>query len=151
MVGGVLSWYNQISYPHIKYVIPQEWDFWAPCQAPQLRGLNRRKMPFGFEAQKGLITGAPQYWVETETPVLEGAHKFLYALGSRAKRVTSYAPGPKVFAGLEGVPGRWGGGKGQQLIIGTRSLVAKVYSGNIHEIFLSLTFWHQDLTPLNSL
>ena len=43
---------------------------------------------------------------------MEGAHKFLYALGPREKPVTSYAPGPEVFVGLEGVPGRWGWGLG---------------------------------------
>ena len=135
----MLSHRSEISEPHVR--LPSL-GAWLGGRCPRV---------FGFEAQKVLITGAPQYWVETETPVLEGAHKFLYALGPRAKRVTSYAPGPKVFASLEGVPGRWGWGRGQQLIIGTKSLVAKVYSGNIHEIFWSLTFWHQDLTPLNSL
>lgn len=73
----MLSHRSEISEPHVR----------LPSLGVWLGGRCLRV--FGFEAQKGLIMGAPQDWGETETPLLEGAHKFLYALGPRAKRVTS--------------------------------------------------------------
>ena len=46
-------------------VLPQEWKFWAPCQAPQPGGLatgGGAPSESGFEGQQGLITGIPQDW-----------------------------------------------------------------------------------------
>ena len=43
---------------------------------------ERSPRPFGFENQQGVITGL----AETETPLLEGAHKVLYAPGTRGTK-----------------------------------------------------------------
>lgn len=40
---------------------------------------------FGTEGQWGLSTGVPQDWGETNTPLMENAHKFSCSLGPRAK------------------------------------------------------------------
>lgn len=88
MVGGVLSWYNQISYPHIKYVIPQEWDFWAPCQAPQLRGLIRRKMPqsIWFWSPEGLDYRSSTVLGGNRDPSLGGCTQVLVCTGTQGKK-----------------------------------------------------------------
>ena len=74
MAGGLLSWYKQshncrVGDPqtgnYIAEVLPQEWEFGAPCQVPMLGGLalgGGAPGAFGIEGQWGLSTGAPWDW-----------------------------------------------------------------------------------------
>ena len=57
---------HRLENNHITEVLLQEWEFWAPCQAPQPRGLasgGSAPWAFGFEGHQSLTTGTPQDWV----------------------------------------------------------------------------------------
>ena len=76
MVGGALSWHHRIPYPpgglthklennYVTDVLPQEWEFWAPRQAPKSGGLasgGGTIKAFGFEGQWSLSAGALHNW-----------------------------------------------------------------------------------------
>ena len=111
------------------------------------------------EALDHLALKASRTWVQElhrtegkEIPLLEGTQKFSHALGPRAKLFS-------IGAWARNTCGSWrfswwgggvaGGGCGS---LWGKTLVADAL-GNIHqcEPSQSLTFWHQDLAPENSL
>ena len=56
---------NKLENNYTTEVLPQKWNFWAPCQVPWLRVLAMGKeapREFGFEDQWYLITGNPHDW-----------------------------------------------------------------------------------------
>ena len=56
---------HKLENNYITEVLPQEWEFWAPRQAPQPEGpASEGGVPraFSFEGQWGLSAGAPQEW-----------------------------------------------------------------------------------------
>ena len=56
---------HKLENKYITEVLPQEWEFWAPHQAPQAGGLasgGGAPRAFGFESQRGLGAGVPQDW-----------------------------------------------------------------------------------------
>ena len=56
---------NKVKNNYITEVIPQEWDFWVPCQAlhpGDLASEGRAPRAFGFEGQWCLRTEIPQTW-----------------------------------------------------------------------------------------
>ena len=55
---------------------------------------------------------------KTETPVLQGTHKFSRTLETRAKSVISHDPEPDLPAGLRGTPEQVGGGCGSLWVQG---------------------------------
>ena len=71
MVGGAQVQKNQIPYMlthklennYTIEVLPQEWKFWVPCQAPQPKGLamgGEAPRESGFEGHWSLISGSLQ-------------------------------------------------------------------------------------------
>ena len=94
MVGGVLSWYNEIPYPpggwptNWKIIISQRFSHRSESWEPYVRlpslgyGIRRRSpqsiwlwRPVGLECRSSTGLG------ETETPLLEGTHKVSRAQG----------------------------------------------------------------------
>ena len=98
----VLSWYHDKINPHTTRratckwendytaeIIPQKWEFWAPCQASQPRGPARGGVPgeSGFEGQKGLTAGLPQDLGKQKLHSWK-IHKVSYVLGQGKKAMT---------------------------------------------------------------
>ena len=86
---------------------------------------------------------------ETETPLLEGAHKFSGTLRPTAKALTAYKPGPDLPAGLGESPGEAGGLL--WLTVGTKTLAAEVLGNNHqHELPWRPPFGGQNPAPANA-
>ena len=144
---------HELENNYITEVLPQEWKFWAPCQAPWPGGLaweggapraNWLWRPVGFDRRKS--TG-PE---ETETPLLEGAHKVSWTPWPRWKSSDLIGAWARPTCWYRRVSGK---GRGQLwLTAGTETLVAVLLgSTHWHEPSWRLQFSPQDLGPPNSL
>ena len=122
MVGGAHSQYSQILHQlggwHTNWkitiiadVLPEEWEFWAPHQAPQSRcpasggGAPRAS---GFEGQQGLSARAPQDWGNRDS-ILEGCTQSLMHTGTQGKKQWLHISlGQTYPLVLERLPRKWG-------------------------------------------
>ena len=112
-------------------------------RSPQSICLRR---PVGFDHRNSTGLG------ETETPVLESAHKVSCALGPRGKSSDLTRAWAKPICWYWRVSYWWGEGGRLWLTVGTKTLVAVVL-GSTHWCKCSwrLPFSHQDLAPATSL
>ena len=143
---------HKLENDYIKEVLPQEWEFWAPHQAPQsgclaLGGGERRA--FVSEGQWGMIAGTLQDWGNRNS-TLGGHAQGLTCTGTRG--TISDFIGAWVAPTCWSWRVTWGGRGWLWLTVGTRTLVAEIL-GSTHwcELSWRLSFWHQDLAPPNSL
>ena len=92
-------------------VLPQEWKFWAPHQAPQPGGLamgGGAPRESGFEGQQDVITGSPQDWGKQKlhswrVHTRSGVHQ-----DPRKKQWLHKSQGQTYLLVLEGLLQRWG-------------------------------------------
>ena len=78
---------HKLENNYMTEVIPEEWKFWSPHQAPHHESLASGGVPraSGFEGQWGSDHRNSTGMGETETPLLDVAHKVLCTPGRRGK------------------------------------------------------------------
>ena len=131
--------------------LSQEWQFWAPCQAPQPGGLAMRggaPRAFGFEGQRCFSAESAQDWgkprhhswrVHTRFHVHWDPWQSSHSTGARARPT----------CGSWRVS--WGSGGQLWLPVGARTLVDGPRNTHWRELSWRLPYWHWDLAPPNSL
>ena len=79
---------HRLKNNYITEALPQKWDFWTSPQVPSLGVWHWEKEPLEHLALRptGLVHRSSIGLGETETPLLEGAHRVSCAVGARESR-----------------------------------------------------------------
>ena len=150
MPGGLAT--HRLENNSITQVLPQEWQFWAWCQAHPpgvLASGGGTPRAFGFECQQGLRAGDPQ----------DRGKQRLHTWRAHARFHVQWDPGQSngsirawIRTTCRSFRVSWVGRSLLQFTVGARTLLVDTPGEtHWHQLSWRWLFWHRELAPPNSL